>query len=108
MTYVWRVENCEGVGPYARQGLHHLWQECDHTEDTGRPGPYQDSFDINWLHKILDKKEYIFGFKSLEQLRNWFSDKELMNLAELGYEPKQILAKEIHEGEKQVIFVRAE
>lgn len=108
---VWRVQNAEGLGPY--KGLNHLgphwetWAECVHTADTGRP----DIYDTGLYFQIMDRgccvEDFIFGFTSLGQLYDWFTDTELEVLREAGFTICRVLATNIIEDGCQCAFQSA-
>lgn len=99
MTIIYRIEDKEGHGCYidgARQtnGLSH------HDRDmNGHPTPLYDK----GILRYVENKEFC-GFKSLTQLKKWFTLKQIKRMRKNGYTIKKVFVDEITAyGEKQVL-----
>jgi hypothetical protein len=101
---IYRVENDAGQGPY-RLGHGVMWNKLFNPEQ--RPFP---SMDPGLEHILASKKDLIkdffFGFNSLEQLRDWFEDEELISLDNIGFKIKTFDVPDalIIEGSAQLLF----
>lgn len=117
LVKVFRVENARGEGPYLAMGLEQsTWASGPHLDSTGRPGPGADEGLKTWLKNqpvelndifcCTPLKPYSFGFKSLDQLFNWFDSNERLKLKQLGFDVVVYIveSKDVIEGTKQVIF----
>ena len=103
---IFRIENEQKLGPYYAT-YDSKWQTKDHGESKKTPGPSADKIQNTNkpLNSIL-KNSHLFGFKSLEQLKKWFSKKELKNLHNKGFLLAEIqcATKYIRLGGKQLVF----
>lgn len=100
---IYRIENGDGLGPYVGAD-HWMWQTKMHIPPNN-PSPCQDpGLKENWDQARCH--EYKYGFKSLEQLGEWFSPKELKRLHRLGFEIKtyRVLKSQCFIGTKQLMF----
>lgn len=97
---VYRVENSDGVGPYYCNSGE--WCDGPHTQDTGRPMPYEDIPNSN--HDCKNR----FGFESMDKLMQWFSTSEMNKLYERGFRIVTFEVSREHTliGAKQLIFIR--
>lgn len=108
MSYVLRVENEDGIGPYWAGDIHH------DTSDENHPSPVQDPCVTcagGTIADEADRRDFdafysSFGFDSIEQLRSWFTDEELDRLGRYGH---AIVVVEVDDdilirGERQVAF----
>ena len=86
--YIWRVENINGEGCYVHQDTKLILYR--HIEDQKHPCPWDDI-----LINRNPRDGEICGFLDLKQAINWFSEKELQKLKELGFELKLIKVKQI-------------
>jgi len=106
---VYRLENSWGLGPYGAQacGTH------DYGYGRNHPPPQDDGLDINFVYfknkypKSYNKNKVKFGFKSLEQLYDWFPV-EIIGKFHSTHKI-HIVTKEVREdlviyGHNQVIF----
>lgn len=127
---IFRVEHKElkknlsddyGVGPYINNLRFTKWQDSKqkHENTRVRPSPRNDKkLKQYFYNKCLEAhmrleitenefdKNFISGFKSLKDLKNWFSDDEIKKLAERGFVVKRYtsIKKQII-GEKSVMFI---
>jgi len=102
---VWRVENAFGAGPYGFPSGPAVWAENpdDHENMRTHPTPSYDNM-VDWeIHP--DRDAYLFGFASLEDLRNWFSDTDLDRLYDLGFSIVQRETSDVLYGGHQVAFI---
>lgn len=100
---VYRVENQDGKGSYNE--IPYSWASEPHTVKTGRPSPIMD---IPGWDRMTDaqRKPYVFGFSSLNQLHAWFTMSEIEELSKWGFAVVSVHvdpANIIH-GDKQVAF----
>lgn len=97
---VYRVENFMKKGCY--HGIEsYKWRIRSH--DTKKhPTPEK----CKVLSEVDNLDDYIFGFKDLTQLSNWFTTKEVNNLLDLGFTIREykVKKKDIIFATKQVIF----
>jgi hypothetical protein len=100
--YFYRVENSYGEGPYT----------CSRTEGVSE---YDDKYNTRFIHNsfrhpcpdrdgladILSKKEFRYGFSSIEQLLKWFyaySDRMLDFLRHQGFHISVYEVSDLKEG----------
>ena len=106
---VYRVQGQDGTGPYGPDEVPAVSDITDrHRAESGlvvHPGPARDGMTVvpdgggNW------DNDYRCGFDSLDQLRDWFSDKEIDTLLISGFDVVKISGvKIIQKLGKQVIF----
>jgi len=102
---VYRIENNLKQGPYYSEWS---WQVKEHITENGCPGPYNDC-----LEDILDELKnkdikILYGFTSLEKLRDWFCDEKIENLKSMDYNIVKYNAKKAWEGitRTQCIFIK--
>lgn len=74
----------------------------DHN-DVEHPNPYQDGL----LEDTEYRSEYIFGFKSTEQLNNWFNKEDRKELARGGFNMcfYEVKKKHIRISNHQLMFI---
>lgn len=99
---VYRVQNKEGRGPYSIRG----WEDSNHNDEQ-HPTPLHDFPLWPYRHRqdIEAPPNIKFGFSSLEQLRKWFSDRELTKLKKYGFDIVEIEAEVLYQSDKQVAFI---
>lgn len=92
-------ENGFFEGPY--RGTHTMdhWAKKDHNGSKRTPRPSQDGL-IGFSEKM------VFGFKSMDQVKDWFSRSELKNLKQLDFVVGvyKVSFKKIKRGKKQLVF----
>ena len=93
---VYRVEDCEGRGPYVNQMQAVDW----HNHCLLHPSPKND-IGINGSPKEL---EYC-AFESLEALNSWFSESELQALHKEGITVQVCQGRITARGKKQCLFI---
>ena len=78
---VYRVEIVtKNTGPYSMLD----WQSHDHNNSGRTPAPCEDPGLRRWDRESRDSRErYRFGFSSIEQLMEWFTEDELRALSKL-------------------------
>lgn len=84
--------------------FHH--NECD---PESHPAPTSDPELMDSLTKSESRssiRDYIFGFKSLEQLKKWFDEEALKRLHSANYYVSIYETEEYHVGSTQCIFKR--
>lgn len=107
-----RVENTEGKGPYASQGMFDDWGHggCKPGENIetskpneGNPFPCLDG---------MGKRAFyggVMGFASLQSLANWFYNKGMRErMARDGFHVVEYHAVRVQKGEHQVLFIKGE
>lgn len=116
MNKVYRVEHKEFsnrtvfAGPYSPSGINVAEDWADPTSlghgDDNHPPPTKDP--LLKEHELIKKDNfdnYFFGFKTLTQLKEWFSTTELKRLIDLNYVISEYQAEAVIEGEKQILFI---
>lgn len=110
MKKVLRIENKLGLGPYIGVSPS-LWMDKDHIKRVPRSihddlHKYSKEID-SWLN---DSNNYIedlyYGFNNFEELKQWFSDKELIKLNNLGFSVVEIQTKHTFDLFGQIVFIR--
>lgn len=99
---VYRIEHeTENYGPYNGKVDCNMWQSVNHTAANGRPNPFMDNLN-------LEAYDYC-GFKTITQLKRWFTKKERSNLKRLGFVVKvfDISEDKVKLGDKQLLFRRS-
>lgn len=108
---IYRIQHRDdGYGPYRyRDFPYELWQCQDH-EDQDHPSPWEDKdlCEVWRDHLSAPFGTLRFGFKSLDQLRNWFTREEQMKLAMLGFQVVKFHPRRVWHGAKQSIFIHEE
>ena len=97
---LYRVQDRFGRGPYKGGNKQTKLLLEWHNEGTHHPSPAQD---IGIKRSVLDYE--LCGFFSLDDLLNWFTDKELDELAKEGFEMKAVEGELTAIGNRQVLFV---
>lgn len=105
---IWRVQNDKGEGPYA--GLdNEEWSEDSHADSPSHPNvgddPGFNESDRKEFHeKTAERGNVLFGFRTIDELKQWFSPVELENLKWLGFLPVRRKAANVWDSGKQVFF----
>lgn len=96
---LYRVENDEGFGPYNHRyyGKWNLQEHCA----PWHPGPQDQGFKHRW-----GWYGWRSGFRTMDQLKNWFHSDELQILNDLGLQIVETRGIVLWESECQLIFVR--
>ena len=99
---IYRIQDREGRGPY-KPGETELWQDKEGEALPPLPIPA-----ILKFRRSIPKDHHMgFGFQSMEQLRNWFSDGEISRLYYRGFQIVSMGATGIlMKDGKQVLFHR--
>jgi len=103
-TTVYRIQDKEGRGPY-RLGFSHRWVDESRAE-TGRPSVMEE---FGWDFASKARPEHFVGcaFRTIDQLKRYFTGLEIHRLYSLGYAITQMEADEIlHESESQLVIAR--
>ena len=95
------------VGPYAASGrtCSSIWADNKGHGDNAHPSPRRDRklslviWDMKWEGK------YHCGFKTLKELKKWFSPSERRRLSLQGFIITQYESNKIIDGDKQVLFI---
>lgn len=105
---VYRIQDKDGRGPY-KPGWSHEWQEMRCLIDGWEKPTFMDEFP-----GILDRINHYFdtigghfgcGFRTMEQLNNWFTPAEIEKLKRFGYSIVKISVNEIlAESDNQLVF----
>ena len=108
---IYRIQDKDGRGPY-KPGMSIKWcdEEGHYSGDYTNLPPFMDEFGPS----VLDELNLIIsvsggacgcGFRSMEELHNWFSPTELERLKALGYSIVRIEAKKIiRSSHRQTVF----
>lgn len=101
---IYRIENKDKKGPYF-YGTDCWMGRKVHFMSKKHPSPYQDKLLRNKLRN-LPFLQWRFGFKTMKQLKQWFTEKEIKNLKGYGFQivKLDIPEKHIIVGDKQVMF----
>jgi hypothetical protein len=100
---IYRIEDRYGIGPYQTRLYNHDLIEREEGDKT--PTPYTDMGAIwNYLEYKNIRREFVFGFTSMEQLYAWFTEEELDVLEDYGFDINMYSSNIYHETDKQVIF----
>lgn len=109
--WLYRVQDAEGRGPY-KPGMSVKWADAEghYKGDYTNLPPFMDEFGygvIDEMNLIMSISGGAFGcgFRSMEQLNNWFSPAEQERMKALGYQIVRIPAKKIlRSSDKQTVF----
>lgn len=104
MPTVFRVENDEREGPYRSFALFggNYGRDVDNPWLTNHDG---DDHPSPWMDGLKARGSNArCGFANLSQLEAWFSDTELVRLAQEGFRVMEIEADIVDHGQKQVFF----
>jgi len=100
---IYRIEDNSGVGPYQTRLYDTNLLDIIETDNT--PSPYTDMEDVwNFLEYKNLRRDFKFGFTSMEQLNAWFSKKELKKLMKNGFCIEKYSSNIYHTTDKQVVF----
>jgi hypothetical protein len=94
---VYRVENSAGKGPYTDATPNEVCNFISCVADDAHPMPWDDDIpypDFQFAH----------GFKSIRDLRNWFTPKGRTFLAGIGFCVAAYKAARVLRGKHQVVF----
>ena len=110
MQRVYRLETLEGVGVYmARRGNQMVDRIMNEYMNAPRhPGPENDRLLVDAFYSA-NQQRFIFGFASIEQLKEWFfdcNDRELLSLHGIVCNEYEIEGWGFVAGRKQCIFVK--
>lgn len=111
-----RVENKEGKGPYAAQGMFDNWGYGGCKNDSldrdvysqdepnnGNPFPCLDGMGKRAFHGG------VMGFASLQSLANWFYNKGMRDgMKRNGFHVVEYRAVRVQKGKHQVLFIKGE
>jgi hypothetical protein len=104
---VYRVETKDGEGPYT--GPHNLAFTllATHQSSDNHPAPRADDIDISYWDR---RPMFRFGFKTVEQLHDWFNASERDALRGYGYlmVTYEVCHSRVLVGGRQVAFEYAE
>lgn len=109
MPTVYRFEKCDGIGPYSE---HIKWMDQinNHNIREDTPGLIDDNLELDYVKLTYDYEceDILFGFLSLNKLRDWFTCFERRRLRALGYNIRKYNAEVAIEGgtKTQCIFVK--
>ncbi len=110
VSTIYRVENNQGKGPYALYDYEKWTDKNKDHSDRSHPGPDRDSkLKKKWESLFWSNQHnYYFGFKSLKDLRAWFSPSERKRLRSRGFFVSKIHIPEedVIIGSKQVAFYK--
>lgn len=113
MDTVFSIRNEFNEGPYCGQGkCPGPWMDTGHYDGFNHPSPGED-FGEQWYSIKNANSDWIpdkliqFGFRSLAQLKAWFSETERERLALKGYKVHKFKVEKILlESDYQVIYYR--
>ena len=107
-----RIEHADGQGPFNTETgpnlcdgnfLTEAYKRHFHYNPTEEayPEPHEELLD---LHK--DDKEWVCGFKSIEQLQSLFKQDELKRLVKAGFKVLLLDVTEVQVSDKQILFTK--
>ncbi len=105
-TIVYRIQDGGGRGPY-RPGFSTCWLDPERDGSDGTNPSVIEEFGFAWRRKILTGQACGCAFRSLEQLKSWFSSSEISRLLTLNFNIVELQADMIvAESKHQLIFAR--
>ncbi len=97
-----RIQDKDGRGPY-RPGFSQVWSDPE--------GPFLPPIfvEFGWdIFKSLENRHGGCAFRSMDQLKKWFSRFEIERLLRLGFKIVEMEVDEIiAESENQIVFARS-
>ena len=100
---IYRIQGADGRGPF-RPGLTEQWIGEPRWED--RPS-LMEEFDVRDILARVANRHMGCGFRTVDQLREWFDASERAKLARLGFNPVTMTVDEIiAESPTQLVFAR--
>jgi len=108
MPRVYRIEHKEdGYGPYYWNDRNEYWWSEDEHDSLERT-PHPDDDGLYYINTVHPSYEYVYGFKSVKQLCEWFTKFERYCLFSSGYQVKCYNVDDslIHYGDHQLKFHR--
>lgn len=81
MAKFYRLANADNHGPYHSDHS----ASFNRSGDEDHPSPNQDPVLREKWERLRRSSSYKFGFRSLEQLLDWFSYKDRLSLADVGF-----------------------
>ena len=107
-TFIWRVQDRFGDGPYrGRTRISDILQGADSDDFSAQhqPTPWDDA-GLKNLFNASVYKNWVFGFRNLDQYHRWFSDDETrQNLHSFGfYLARYKVGENIWHGQAQCMF----
>ena len=104
MTKVYRVQDKEGRGPY-RPGFSAKWRDPNSSNEDKPPFFVEFGWDV--VGRVPSGHHAGCAFRTMGQLRSWFSPTELERLRWLGYSVVEIeVDRVLAESQKQLVFCR--
>lgn len=101
-TLIYRIQDKDGRGPY-KPGMSAQWVDRDRDE-SDRP-PFYFEFGMDVIKKAIYGQSIGCGFRTIKQLRTWFSDRERATLRSMGYNIVTLEADNIlGESKNQLVF----
>jgi hypothetical protein len=104
-SLIYRVEDEEGKGPYMGSYDVDEWTEGSHVGDH-HPTPMSDGIEFWKVRDQHGNNNILCGFRDMDQLRKWFTCRELTNLYDMGLRVKvyQVNRDYIWHGNMQVVY----
>lgn len=100
MAYIFRIEDQNGDGCYTFGCIKEL-QKHNGLKDKKHPIPQNDK----GINREIKYGEEFCGFLNLDQVINWFTQKELLLLQQDGFYLKRLKVKKITaRGQHQILF----
>ena len=110
-TWVWRVEDEYGAGPYSQKDdIRVKWMRGEpHSSNNGHPSPFCDfgahEYNRVKLNTGCRNSSCRFGFISLKQYYKWFSKAERKRLAQIGFKLRRRRASVVYRSDYQCMFM---
>ena len=100
---VYRWQDAEGRGPY-RPGVPQYW--ADDANQAKNPAFFQE-FGMDIVKTVRPGETFGCGFRTTEQMRQWFNEAERQRMRLLGYRFGWLdVDRIVAESEKQLVFAR--
>lgn len=107
-TYVYRIENEDGEGPFKNRIDRDKWQLSGGEwmapyDDSGFGWKVTDWLKQNWMKGLAP--EIRFGFKDPSQYEEYFTEDERERLSQIKFTLNKVPAAQVWEGYTQVFYV---
>lgn len=103
-TTVYRIQDKKGRGPY-KPGFSHVWTD-ENADEASRPAVMME-FGWGFRDKAMPGQAVGCAFRSIDQLKRYFTGLEIHRLYSLGYAITQMEVDAIlHESENQLVIAR--
>jgi hypothetical protein len=107
---IYRWQDGQARGPYFHGGIQFAGVSLrSHNAEHGRPDPYSDGITFDDKDRVKDWDvcgHVLYGFKSVEQMHNWFDPQEVDWMQANGYRLVRFDVQDeaVYHGRRQLIF----